>query len=513
MSTRINTNIGALNALKSLNDIGNKLSIAQLRLSTGKRINNAADDAAGFSIAKKFNTRSKGLGQAINNIGTAKNLISVTEGHLNNIVNILTQMKTKAIQGADDSLGTAERNAINAELAALVSQIDLEVNQAVWNEKGLLNGIKTSGDSDAIFNFQIGAGSTISDVLKFDLFNDSNVGFSTGNTGFTTKKLQVNVKAHVEGNRHPSGINMDNSFADAGFKDTPNGTVTINGRTFNLSDYATVYQFYQAVNTDPLVNAGITLGPMPESDRGLIRVVSSTLGSPLVISETGSPGFLTAANIPEGTYDASPGVYTTAISTSRIVNGIDVSKSIDNAGFFTGVSGPVTINGVTYNPSSYSTVQAFMDAFNNDANANVIISYDRTEDKFSIEQKSIGTNLTISTTGIIFGVAGIVAGTYTGASVSTSSSAQNYMRKIDNALEDVSKSLNYIGAVTNRLTYQENSLTTSKTNTDAARSRIEDADMAEEQLNTTKLQILQQTSSAMLAQANISPQTIMNLFK
>lgn len=65
----------------------------------------------------------------------------------------------------------------------------------------------------------------------------------------------------------------------------------------------------------------------------------------------------------------------------------------------------------------------------------------------------------------------------------------------------------------NRLAYQENSLTTSKTNTDAARSRIEDADMAEEQLNATKLQILQQTSSAMLAQANISPQTIMNLFR
>lgn len=115
--TRINTNIGALNALRSLTDVGNKLSIAQLRLSTGRRINNAADDAAGFSIVKKFNARSHGLGQALNNIGTSKNLISVAEGHLKNIVDILTQMKTKVIQGADDSLGTEERNAINAELA------------------------------------------------------------------------------------------------------------------------------------------------------------------------------------------------------------------------------------------------------------------------------------------------------------------------------------------------------------------------------------------------------------
>lgn len=96
--SRINTNIGALNALKSLNDVNTRLSVSQLRLATGKRINSAADDAAGFSIAKKFNARSQGLGQALSNIGSAKNLMAVAEGHLNNILDILTQMKTKATQ-------------------------------------------------------------------------------------------------------------------------------------------------------------------------------------------------------------------------------------------------------------------------------------------------------------------------------------------------------------------------------------------------------------------------------
>ena len=119
MGSRINTNIGALNALKSLNDIGKRLETAQLRLATGKRINSAADDAAGYSIAKKFNARSQGLGQALANIGSAKNLVAVTEGHLSNIVDILTQMKTKATQAADDSLATEERNAISKELKEL----------------------------------------------------------------------------------------------------------------------------------------------------------------------------------------------------------------------------------------------------------------------------------------------------------------------------------------------------------------------------------------------------------
>ena len=81
MSTRINTNINALNALKSLNDVNGRMAVAQLRLATGKKINTAADDAAGYTIAKKFNARAEGLGQALNNIGSAKNLIAVAEGH------------------------------------------------------------------------------------------------------------------------------------------------------------------------------------------------------------------------------------------------------------------------------------------------------------------------------------------------------------------------------------------------------------------------------------------------
>ena len=83
------------------------MSVSQLRLATGKRINTAGDDAAGYTIAKKFNARAEGLGQSLSNIGSAKNLVAVAEGHLNNVVDILTKMKTKSTQSADYSLGTA----------------------------------------------------------------------------------------------------------------------------------------------------------------------------------------------------------------------------------------------------------------------------------------------------------------------------------------------------------------------------------------------------------------------
>ncbi len=313
MSTRINTNIQALNALKSLNDVSTRMATAQLRLATGKRINNAADDAAGFSIAKKLNARAEGLGQALNNIGSAKNLISVAEGHLNNIVEILTQMKTKATQASDDSLGTAERTSIKAELAAMAKQVNLETVQATWNSRSLFAGTASSNGTagNVLFKFQIGAGNnSTNDTLQFNLLKTGNVSLDSGNVGFSAYGLRLDAVA-------PGGSN------------------------------------------------------------------STRLGG----------------------------------------------------------------------------------------------------------------------------------GTLSGSLVGSAASAQALMGRIDTAIADVSEALSYIGSVVNRLTYQESSLTTAKTNTESARSRIEDADMAYEQLEATKLQILQQTASAMLAQANSGPQAILSLFK
>ncbi len=313
MSTRINTNIQALNALKSLNDIGKRMATAQLRLATGKRINNAADDAAGFSIAKKFNARAEGLGQALNNIGSAKNLVAVAEGHLNNIVDILTVMKTKATQAADDSLGTAERTSIKSELAAMAKQISLETTQATWNSRSLFAGTASSNATagNVQFKFQIGAGnSSTNDSLSFNLLRTGNVSLDSGNAGYSAYGLRLDAV-------------------------TPGGAA------------------------------------------------STRLGG----------------------------------------------------------------------------------------------------------------------------------GTLAGSLVGSGASAQVLMGRIDTAIADVSEALSYIGSVVNRLSYQESSLTTAKTNTESARSRIEDADMAYEQLEATKLQILQQTASAMLAQANSGPQAILSLFK
>ena len=160
-STRINTNIAALNALSALKSINRSLEKNQLRLATGLRINEVSDDPAGFVISTRINARAKGLSVALDNVGTAKNVLAVAEGGLLNISDILITMKEKVTQAASDTLSSAERNAIKTEILQLTSEIDNIVDETTFNNTKLIDGT-ISG-----FKIQSGAGTT--NVLTINL--------------------------------------------------------------------------------------------------------------------------------------------------------------------------------------------------------------------------------------------------------------------------------------------------------------------------------------------------------
>ena len=138
--TRIAGNIGAMNALNSLSNINKQLSVHQTRLSTGKRINSAADDPAGLTIATKMLSRSEGLKTALDNIGDAKNLLAVAESGMGRVNDILVQMRNKAESAASDTMGVNERAAIVTQLQAYAAQIDDIAAQTEWNGNKLING-------------------------------------------------------------------------------------------------------------------------------------------------------------------------------------------------------------------------------------------------------------------------------------------------------------------------------------------------------------------------------------
>ena len=178
-STRINTNIAAFNALNALKSINRNLEVSQLRLATGRRINEVADDPAGFTISKRLEARSRGLSVALNNVGTAKNVLSIAEGGLINISDILITIKEKVTQAASDTLGSEERSAIKTEIDQLVAEIDDIVDETTFNNVDLIKGTYD-------VSYQTGEGST--DTLAVELTqNASSTGLSVSSADVSNK--------------------------------------------------------------------------------------------------------------------------------------------------------------------------------------------------------------------------------------------------------------------------------------------------------------------------------------
>ena len=138
--TRINTNLQALRANNSLQMTNQRLGAAQLRLATGSRINQAADDSAGFALASKLEARVRGQSQAQANIGDAQSMLTVAEGGANTIMDIVQSLKEKAVQANNDSLGTEEVQLIQNQIEALRGEIDAIAEGTDFNGVDLLDG-------------------------------------------------------------------------------------------------------------------------------------------------------------------------------------------------------------------------------------------------------------------------------------------------------------------------------------------------------------------------------------
>lgn len=200
--SRIGGNIQAMQALNSLNKINQELGIRQLRLATGKRINSAEDDAAGFVISKTLQHRGKGLSVALGNVGDAKSMLAIAESGLDSILDILETMKEKVTQAASDTLGVSERNAIEDEIDALTAEIDDIVDETTFNGSTLLTDVdKTIQTGEATTDSLLIAVSTQNHKASNLTVADANINVSSSsfssaalgniNTALTTVKNSI----------------------------------------------------------------------------------------------------------------------------------------------------------------------------------------------------------------------------------------------------------------------------------------------------------------------------------
>jgi|DewCreStandDraft_2_1066082.scaffolds.fasta_scaffold14934_3 flagellin len=182
MGLRINQNIAALNAHRNLVATDNALSKSLERLSSGFRINRAADDAAGLAISEKMRAQVRGYSQAIRNAQDGISLVQTAEGALNEVHSILQRIRELVLQAGNETLQAEDRDAIQTEITALVSEIDRIANSTKFNGVDLLNAAGS-------VNIVAGPSGSASETITVNL-----VDMQAGALGDATNNLtEINV--------------------------------------------------------------------------------------------------------------------------------------------------------------------------------------------------------------------------------------------------------------------------------------------------------------------------------
>lgn len=215
------TNSAAMSSTNSMNRANSALSTAMQRLGTGKRINSAADDAAGLQIATRLDGQSRGMSVAKDNIAKATSMMQTAEGAFDEVNNILFRMKDLATQAADDTNNKDDRAALQSEFNALNSELNnIMTNTSYGTEKLLSGGAGASGKLTKELQFQIGASKD--EVLKVSLSGSLKAvttalnglsgatGISTGASGANAMMAKVTAALDsVGGIRSELGANIN----------------------------------------------------------------------------------------------------------------------------------------------------------------------------------------------------------------------------------------------------------------------------------------------------------------
>lgn len=416
--TRIASNIGALNSLWALQTVNKQLGVAQTRLATGKRINSAADDPAGLTIATKLNARSQGLQVALSNIGDAKNLLAVAESGVGRITDIIVQMKNKASQAASDTMGTAERDAIKAQLNAYAQQIDDIVAQTAWNGNELIDG---SYDAVAL-TFQTGA----------DAADVTNV-----------NGLRNLSASDIHGAGHLSIATQSSTAQGAALVDGSTGTFT--GPEVTSTFNANFGTGYEGLATGTYSVKVTMVGTAGDADT--IELLDGNGNAVLIEDENG--GLALSRNE----------VLTAGVTDLDFGNGliVDIEARAEGDG----------------------------------TELEQLVAYTRGgESEYTVLSEGA-----------------------TGPALTDAASFRTLMTHLEGRLDEVNEMMAKIGAFTGRLEFKEDQVMAAQINVEASYNRIMNANMAEEQVNSSKFQILQQTAIAMLAQANQAPASLLTLFQ
>jgi flagellin len=500
MALTVGTNSGALMAQAAASSVNRSMETSMERLSTGKRINSAADDAAGVAIASRLSSEIKGTNQAIRNAMDGQALIDTAEGAHSEVENILQRMRELSVQAANDTNSTLDRTYLQDEMQQLTSEIDRIASTTTWAGQNLLDGTFTSKQ------FQIGSGSANNHTISTSLKSTSSatLGAHTvestarANTADTTlTATQAVTDFDLMGPKGSSEIAFAANSSASTIATAVNAQASKTGVTATATTFVKLSSVSAAAASTMTINGG-----------GTSTAISFTLDA---------TSDLTAMKDAINAVAGATGVTAAFDGTSKaalILNdhdGDNISLSTFSQGTAT-----MSVQAMKADGATVSGISAVTLTSGGKASTIVTGSFSLTADAgFSVQDQETGDTDTSATTGY-FNTASTKTSTLSAVSsidIGTTSGAKTAMDAIDGALRMVSAQRSDLGSVSNRLDSTVSNLTNISTNLAAGKGRIEDADFAAETTNLAKTQILQQASTAMLAQANSSKQNVLSLLQ
>jgi flagellin len=447
MSLVLNTNINSLVAQNSLTTSGNQLTTALQQLSSGLRINTAANDAAGYAISMGMTSQINGLNQAIQNANDGVSLSQTASGAMSGISNDLQSMRSLAVESLNATNSASDRADLNAQFQQLMNDINSVASQTQFNGVNLLDGTFQGA------TFQVGAnaGQTIT-VGSISNAGSSAIGnYYSGITTATGQSIKTVTGGTIAGTAGTAG-----TYSASGLASSSDLGTAVNGSSVTLS----VSVDGTSYNTNAISLTGNSATDLKSVAAGINQALSSVGGLVATVNSAG-----TGIQI-SGTATAGYGHVVTVTATA----------GTDAAG----------------NALTISTAQGT--AITKDLGVS---------SSYTVGSYTAGGATTTSST----------AQYLSGLNVNSVDNSNLALISIDNALQQIATSSADLGAYQNRFQAAVTGLQTDSTNLSAAKSSIVDANYAQATSDLSKAQILQQASTAMVAQANTIPQNILTLLQ
>ncbi|EQC2648623.1 flagellin [Campylobacter coli] len=573
MGFRINTNVAALNA-KANADLNSKSLDASLsRLSSGLRINSAADDASGMAIADSLRSQANTLGQAISNGNDALGILQTADKAMDEQLKILDTIKTKATQAAQDGQSLKTRTMLQADINRLMEELDNIANTTSFNGKQLLSGNFINQE------FQIGASSNQTIKATIGATQSSKIGltrFETGGRISSSGEVQFTLKNYngiddfqfqkvvistsvgtglgaladeINKNADKTGVRATFTVETRGMAavraGTTSDTFAINGVTIGKVAYedgdanGALVSAINSVKDTTGVEASIDNGQLLLSSREGrgIKIEGSIGGGAFInkdmmenygrlslVKNDGKDISISGTNLSSAGFGANNFISQASVSLRESKGQIDaniadamgfgsVNKGVMLAGA-SSVSAYMSASGSGFSAGSgysvgsgknYSTVLTTTNPITISAASQLSKVYNVSAGSGFSSGSTLSQFATMKTTA--FGVKDETAG------VTTLKGAMAVMDIAETAITNLDQIRADIGSVQNQVTSTINNITVTQVNVKAAESQIRDVDFAAESANYSKANILAQSGSYAMAQANSVQQNVLRLLQ